>query len=508
MLMFSKQKNKEINTSGKALQEIILSQQETTGEPVEDIALPKLEQEFSSFPKRESSKEETETKEQPSKRSTMRNYEDLLVEVQEYMSNSHQTLFVSNSLEEEDMRLIKDYILRYLIVKNLDTSEGLSKEDLAEKIFQDMVGFSFISNWLRDADEMGLEEIDINAWNDIDLILAGSRRKAKERFISPQHALDVIRRMLQVSDSIIDDAKPVSLGSLAKNIRITVMKTPILDEDVGVAASIRIVRSAKLSREFLEDRTATGEMLDLLALLIRYGIGMCFAGSTGSGKTSTVGWLLSTVPNQKRIFTIEEGSREFDLVRYDEEGRVVNSVIHTLTRPSLDTEGDIDQVSLLDYALRFHPDIICVGEMRSKEAFAAQEAARTGHTVISTIHSKSAVGAYLRMTTLAKRAHEFADETLIKLMVEAFPIIAYQRQLEDNSRKITEIIEGERYENGEIVYRTLFRYVVDNNYEQDGENIVEGHFERVSPISENLAQELLQNGANLHDVSRLTQPVI
>ena len=37
-------------------------------------------------------------------------------------------------------------------------------------------------------------------------------------------------------------------------------------------------------------------------------------------------WILSTIPNEKRIFTIENGCREFDLVKEDAEGNVINNV--------------------------------------------------------------------------------------------------------------------------------------------------------------------------------------
>ena len=49
-------------------------------------------------------------------------------------------------------------------------------------------------------------------------------------------------------------------------------------------------------------------------------------GSTGSGKTTLMSWILSTIPNEKRIFTIENGCREFDLVKEDAEGNVINNV--------------------------------------------------------------------------------------------------------------------------------------------------------------------------------------
>lgn len=107
-----------------------------------------------------------------------------------------------------------------------------------------------------------------------------------------------------------------------------------------------------------------GEMLDFLAECLRYGISICVAGATSSGKTTLAGWLLTTIPDGKRIFTIENGSRELALVR-EKDGKVTNSVIHTLTRYSENEKQNIDQDMLLDMALRFNPEIICVGEMRS-----------------------------------------------------------------------------------------------------------------------------------------------
>jgi pilus assembly protein CpaF len=163
---------------------------------------------------------------------------------------------------------------------------------------------------------------------------------------------------------VLDNASPIVLGHLSKNIRIAVLKNPIVDEDVGVAASIRIVNPQSMKKaDFVRGGTATEPMLDFLSLCVRYGISVCVAGATSSGKTTVAGWVLTTVPDNKRIYTIENGSRELALVR-EQDGRVVNSVIHTLTRDSDNDRQRIDQISLLDMALRFNPDIIVVGEMR------------------------------------------------------------------------------------------------------------------------------------------------
>ena len=116
------------------------------------------------------------------------------------------------------------------------------------------------------------------------------------------------------------------------------------------ADSLRKTRPRAIS--FVDGGTATDEMLDFLAECLRYGISICVAGATSSGKTTLAGWLLTTIPDNKRIFTIENGSRELALVR-EKDGKVTNSVIHTLTRFSENEKQNIDQDMLLDMALRF-----------------------------------------------------------------------------------------------------------------------------------------------------------
>ena len=93
-----------------------------------------------------------------------------------------------------------------------------------------------------------------------------------------------------MSGMVLDNASPAVLGHLSKNIRIAVLKTPLVDEDVGIAASIRIVNPQSLKKEnFVDGGTATGEMLDFLAECSRYGISICVAGSNQFGKDHACG---------------------------------------------------------------------------------------------------------------------------------------------------------------------------------------------------------------------------
>ena len=429
----------------------------------------------------------------------VREFTDVLKEVQEYISSKYSTLIIdqeSGDVKDQIKRYITKYVQDYRIAV-----KGMDRQELVDTIYTEMAEFSFLTKYVFGT---GIEEIDINSWRDIEVQYSGGvTKKLTERFESPQHAINVIRRMLHTSGMVLDNASPAVLGHLSKNIRIAAMKTPLVDEDVGIAASIRIVNPQSMKQEdFINGGTATQPMMDFLTECLRYGISICVAGATSSGKTTLLGWLLTTIPDNKRIYTIESGSRELALVR-EKEGVVTNSVIHTLTRDSENERQRVDQIALLDMALRFNPNIIVVGEMRGPEANAAQEAARTGVAVVTTIHSNSCEATYRRMVSLCKRAVDMSDETLLSYVTEAYPIVAFCKQLENRERRLMEIQECEIRPDGTRSYRPLFQYKITENRVEDGKFIIEGHHEQVHAISDGLAKRLLENGMSGETLKRL-----
>ena len=61
----------------------------------------------------------------------------------------------------------------------------------------------------------------------------------------------------------------------------------------------------------------TAEELDFLTLCVNNGVSVAIAGATGNGKTADMGYILSCVPPDKRIVTIED-TRELSLAKFDE----------------------------------------------------------------------------------------------------------------------------------------------------------------------------------------------
>ncbi|MCP3689847.1 MAG: type II secretion system ATPase GspE [Gammaproteobacteria bacterium] len=107
-------------------------------------------------------------------------------------------------------------------------------------------------------------------------------------------------------------------------------------------------------------------------------------GPTGSGKTTTLYAILSAINDAKRnILTVE------DPIEYDLDG---------IGQTPVNTKVDMTFAKGLRAILRQDPDVVMVGEIRDAEtAQIAVQASLTGHLVLSTLHTNSAVGAITRL---------------------------------------------------------------------------------------------------------------
>lgn len=423
-------------------------------------------------------------------------FQETLRKVQNYMSTNFSMAFDGQNPERQKTQML-NYISKFIRDEEIEVI-GMNQEQLLSKLWNEMVEYSFLTEYLNSSD---IEEININSWEDVKITKADGSIISTEKFRNAEHAEDVIKRLLHASGMILDNAQPLVRGHLSNQIRITAIGNGVVDKSAGVACSIRIVNPKKLDKkDFVAFKTATDEMLEFISDMLRYDISQCVTGATGSGKTTVMQWILTTIPNHKRIYTIENGVREFNLVKKDAEGNVLNNVVHTVTRDSDDPKQVVDQEKLLEYALTFNPDIIVVGEMKSSEAFAAQEAARTGHAVVTTTHANGCEATYRRMVTLCKMKYDIDDNTLFKLVTEAFPIVLFTKKLEDKSRKIMEISECEILPNEEREIRTLYRYNITDNSMKDGK--IKGEFEKVNTISKSLQKRLLDNGMPEHLIQK------
>ena len=420
----------------------------------------------------------------------------LLKTTQEYISSNYAPVLADRS----KLSQLKAYIDKYLRDNDFKV-EGMTTKGLIDRLYNEMAEYSILTQYLGSPD---LEEINVNGWNDIALtLLDGTIVKLKEHFHSPQHAVDIIKRLLHHSGMIIDNATPMSQGHLPGNTRITALKEPIVDEERGVAVSIRLIHPQRVTLENLvETGFATQEMVDFLCMCIRYGVPFVVAGATSSGKTTLLNAIMTSIPDNKRVFTIESGSRELSLVRKGDDGSIVNNAVHTLSRPSDNPAYDITQEDLVVASLRFNPDIVCVGEMRDVECYSAVEASLTGHTVVSTVHAGPGSAAHMRIALLCQKRFPINFQTSLMQAGQAFPIVVYSHKLENNSRKCMDISECIINSSGEREYNCLYNYEITKNTLEDDKFVIEGHFCKPNLISDNLRRRLIQYGVPQNELNR------
>lgn len=416
---------------------------------------------------------------------------DLLAKTQEYIAKYYATALTDEQKHDQ----LKAYIEKYILDGGF-LVHGFTEEELIDRLYAEMVEYSILTPFLVSPD---IDEININAWDDITLTYSNGRmEKLEEHFRSPQHAVDIVKRLLHHSGMIIDNATPIAQGHLPGNTRITAIKSPVVDEEAGISVSIRLLHPQRVDRKhIIEGGMATEEMIAFLEMCIRYGVSVVIAGRTSSGKTTLMNALLSSIPDDKRIYTIESGARELFLVKKNRFGDTLNNVVHTLSRPSESSAYNISQEDLVVAALRFDPDVVVVGEIRDAEANSAVEASLTGHTVVTTVHSGPAESAHGRISLLCQRRFQLGMAVSLSQSRQAFPVVVFAHKCEDNSRKVMDITECEVTPDGKTCYRCLYRYNIrENNYE-NGKFHITGEFEKVNSPSEYLRTLLTRSGVPL-----------
>ena len=127
---------------------------------------------------------------------------------------------------------------------------------------------------------------------------------------------------------------------------------------------------------------------DLMEATVRkpHGI-LLVTGPTGSGKTTTLyASLVSLNDRTRNILTVE------DPIEYHLEG---------IGQTQVNAKVEMTFARGLRAILRQDPDVVMVGEIRDKEtAEIAVQASLTGHLVLSTLHTNSAIGAITRLVDM------------------------------------------------------------------------------------------------------------
>lgn len=189
---------------------------------------------------------------------------------------------------------------------------------------------------------------------------------------------------LDIAEKRLPQDGRISLRVGGREVDVRVSTMPV---GAGERVVLRLLekQAGKLD---LEQLGLTQEGMQALAGMIQkpHGI-VLITGPTGSGKTTTLYAMLSRLNDRRRnIMTVE------DPIEYQIEG---------IGQTQVNTKVDMTFARGLRAILRQDPDVVMIGEIRDVEtARIAIQASLTGHLVLSTLHTNSAIGAVTRLTDM------------------------------------------------------------------------------------------------------------
>lgn len=241
----------------------------------------------------------------------------------------------------------------------------------------------------------------------------------------------------------------------------------------GYAMVLRLIPLKILSMEQLRLPTVFREICHHHKGLI------LVTGPTGSGKSTTMAAMIDYINREmaKHIITIED---PIEFVHQSRKSLVKQREVGMHTRK-------FDNA--LKAALREDPDLILVGEMRDKETVnTALKAAQTGHLVMGTLHTNSAVKTIERILNLYSGEEQEAMRVAISESLVA--VIA---------QGLCRTTDGKRAAFHDILINTeaIKEWIKDGKYDEISELMKQASFDGMITMNQSLL--------NLYQEGRITE---
>ncbi|WP_150049234.1 type II secretion system ATPase GspE [Methylomonas rhizoryzae] len=186
---------------------------------------------------------------------------------------------------------------------------------------------------------------------------------------------------LDIAEKRLPQDGRISLQIGGRNVDVRVSTLP---SGHGERVVLRLLDKQANQLDLAQIGMAESELAGIRAMIARpHGI-VLVTGPTGSGKTTSLYAIVNRLNQRSRnILTVE------DPIEYYLDG---------IGQTQVNAKVDMTFAKGLRAILRQDPDVVMVGEIRDREtAEIAVQASLTGHLVLSTLHTNTAVGAITRL---------------------------------------------------------------------------------------------------------------
>lgn len=316
------------------------------------------------------------------------------------------------------------------IIESLrDTSPDLSPLDLienADEILAQTIGFGPVENFIR---QPGVTDILVNRFDDVWIDSEFGLQKVEASWSSETQLRDFAAKLASLVNRRLDDVNPFLDAKLENGIRFHAIIPPLAIN--GTALAFRIPSKKKLSLDDLVNlKTIEVPISQILRQIIHNKISFAISGSTGSGKTTILGALLSEVSKNERILIVED-SAELNISH-------PNCVSLQTRGENAEGIGAVELKQLIKQTLRMRPDRIVIGEVRGTEVLDLLIALNTGHEGgCVTVHANDTESVIARIEALGLLA-KIPKPAIHALLKQAIKVLIHVART-DTGRKLTEI---------------------------------------------------------------------
>lgn len=382
---------------------------------------------------------------------------------------------VMSEAEEEVLRLIKKaleemvninfssvenfkHLIEYLekSVQSILVELGIKLSDESYKklmyyIYRDSIGLNEIAPLMND---YYIEDIECNG---LDYPLYVVHRKYENLrtniiYKDSREMINFVEKLAQKTGRYVSYAKPLLDGTLPDGSRINATYT----KDITTRGPTFTIR--KFTKEpwtpihLLKHNTASAEAFAFLWIAVENKFNVMVIGETGSGKTTFLNSILSFIPPEARICSIED-TRELNL----EHDNWLPAVTRTgFGMPNIYGKqfGEISLFDLLKETFRQNPDYVIVGETRDKEAYVMFQGMASGHPSYSTFHAAS-IDALVRR--LGSPPIDLPPSLIESL--DIICVVTHVKTPELNVRRLREVNEIEKVVSiGNITSNVMFKW--------------------------------------------------
>lgn len=281
-----------------------------------------------------------------------------------------------------------------------ETGDLLEQEDNAPII-------RLINSLLAEAIKLGASDIHVETYESR-LVVRFRVDGVLREIVNPRRALAplLVSRIkvmakLDIAEKRLPQDGRISVRVGGKEVDVRVSTIPASN---GERVVLRLLDKHEGRRD-LANLGMNQRDMELMSGLVNspHGI-LLVTGPTGSGKSTTLYACLDQLNDRSRnILTVE------DPIEYDIEG---------IGQTQVNSKADMTFAKGLRAILRQDPDVVMVGEIRDHEtADISVQASLTGHLVLSTIHTNTAIGAVTRLANMGLQPYLLSN-SLIGLVAQ------------------------------------------------------------------------------------------